>query len=112
MASPEADSLLVGARELIAASWTQHADARDAAGVAINPWEPDAVSWSLLGALVNGYERLLWSEGQTAALTQLAAACVLLADLVDSHSLAAWNDAPARTQTDVLDLLDQALTRA
>jgi hypothetical protein len=103
--------VLARARELISSSWTQDAEARNADGLEISPWSPEAVSWSLLGALVAGYEGLIWSAGERTAFEQLARACLLLADVLDSDSLAAWNDAPGRTQTDVLAALDEAQRR-
>jgi hypothetical protein len=103
--------LLSGARKLIAFSWTQDADARDADGFPIDPSSPDAVCWSLLGALVAGYERLLWSDGERAALEELARTCLLLGDVLDSDSLTDWNNVPGRTQADVLAALDRAQER-
>jgi len=100
--------MLAHAHDLISSAWTQHADARNAAGDPVEPWHPDAVSWSLLGALVASYERLVWAEGEGAALAELANACVVLADVVDSGSLPAWNDAPGRSRADVLAVLDAA----
>jgi hypothetical protein len=108
MASPSSRQLLAQARELIAFSWTQHADARDADGVAVEPWAADAVSWSLLGALVVGYERLRTGDGEGGAFVALRRACVLLAAVLDSDSLPDWNDAPERTRADVLAALDEA----
>lgn len=66
---------------------------------------------TLLGALVAGYEHMLHSEGQRAALEALVSACVVLAGVVDSDSLRGWNDVPGRTQADVLAALDEAATR-
>jgi hypothetical protein len=103
--------MLTAARNLISESWTQHAEARRADGSGVDPWDRDAVSWSLLGALVAGYERLIWLDGQKAALEALARACILLADVIDSDSLSDWNDAPGRTQADVLAALDEANLR-
>ena len=104
--------LLAHARNLIASAWTQHADARDVVGLAVDPWKPDAVSWSLLGALVASYDRLLSADGQGDAVAALRHACTLLAPVVDSESLSDWNDAPERTQADVLAALDEAQLRA
>jgi hypothetical protein len=104
--------LLTHARELIASSWTQHAEARNADGLAVDPWDPDAVSWSLLGALVAGYERDVWISGPAAALEELVHTCLLLGDILDSDSLEEWNDAAARCRRDVLDALDDAAAGA
>ncbi len=52
-------------------------------------------------------------EGQAGAhgempLEELAAALYALADLVDTDSLASWNDDPARSQAEVLRTLEHA----
>jgi hypothetical protein len=104
--------LLAHARNLISSSWTQHAEARDADGIAIDPWRPNAVSWSLLGAVVAGYDQQLSQDGKGGAVAALRSACALLAQVVDADSLPDWNDAPERTQTDVLAALDGAQLRA
>ncbi len=105
----EGRDLLKDARGLVAASWTQHADARTAGGAAVKAWDSAAVSWSLLGALVASYERLLAAGDEALALTALASACVLLGEVLDSDSLTDWNDLPGRTQAQVLAALDAAL---
>jgi hypothetical protein len=106
--STDGRSLLRNAGELVAASWTQNADARAADGSAVDPWDRDAVSWSLLGALVASYERLRMLEEETVALGAVAVACTLLTEVIDSDSLAEWNDMPERTQDDVLAAIDTA----
>lgn len=111
MEATDGPGLLRDAARLVAASWTQHADARASDGSAVDPWHNDAVSWSLLGALVASYERLLALGDATVALSALAVACLQLADVVDSDSLAEWNDQPDRTQDDVLAAIDTAARR-
>lgn len=103
--------LLTHARNLISASWTQHTEARGADGRPVDPWDSQAIEWSLLGALVAGYEHMLRSQGQRAALEALAGACIVLASVVECDSLPGWNDLPGRTQADVLAVLDEAATR-
>ena len=104
-------SLLRNAGKLVAVSWTQNADARAADGNSREPWDSDAVSWSLLGALVASYERFLTLEEETVALGALAVACLLLAEVIDSDSLADWNDLPERTQAHVLAAINTAAHR-
>lgn len=103
--------LLTNAGKLVAASWTQNADARAADGSALEPWDRNAVSWSLLGALVGSYERFLTLEKETVALGALSVACLLLAEVIDSDSLADWNDLPERTQAHVVAAIDTAARR-
>jgi hypothetical protein len=100
--------LLAATRELIVSAWTQHAEARDAAGVPVAPWDPEARSWSLLGALVATYERGVWVDDESTAIAELAAGCHLLAAVVDSDSLTDWNDARGRTQSEVIRAIDEA----
>jgi len=100
--------LLREARQLVADSWCRGADARDAHGAEVDPWDESAVSWSLLGALVAVLEREASIRGEM-PLEELAAALYALAELVETESLAAWNDHPCRTQSAVVSVLDQAV---
>ena len=100
--------LLEGAQELIEQAWCQGADARDADGAAVDPWSPSAASWSLLGAIVAVLEREAALSGEI-ALDELATALYALADLVDTDSLAAWNDHPLRSGAQVADVLGEAM---
>lgn len=93
---------------MIEKGWTQGADARAADGGAVHPCDGRAVSWSLLGALVAAVEQVAGTEGEHAAIPQLARTCLLLADIVDTDSLERWNDAPERGRDDVLAALDRA----
>jgi hypothetical protein len=100
----------LSARELVAGSWCRGADARDALGREVEPWDERAVSWSLLGSLVAVLESRA-SEYAELPLEELAAALYALADLIETDSLAAWNDDPRRTQSIVLAVLDEASAR-
>ena len=111
MEATDGRRLLANAGRLVAAAWTQNVDARAADGSAVEPWDNAAVSWSLLGALVASYERLLTVETETVALSELAVACLLLGEVIDSDSLADWNDVPERTQAHVLAAIDTAARR-
>ena len=81
--------LLQDARNLVAESWCHGADARDVGGFEVDPWDDDAASWSLLGAVVAVLEREASLAGElpldelvVAVLDQAAAAyednCALL----------------------------------
>lgn len=100
-------TLLLHARNLIARGWTQEADARDAQGRSIQPWNPNAVTWSLLGALVAALESEA-EKNEPLAIRELAVACAALAAVIDDDSLEAWNDRRARTREDVLAAIDRA----
>jgi hypothetical protein len=99
--------LLRAARDLVARSWSRGADARDAYGTPVDPWDERAASWSLLGSLVAVLERAA-AESNEMPLEHLAAALYALSELIEGDSLAVWNDAPARTQGAVVSVLDQA----
>jgi hypothetical protein len=99
--------LLEGARELVAESWCYGADARDVNGLDVDPWDEDAVSWSLLGAVVAVMEREASHAGQL-PLAELGAALFALADLIETDSLVDWNDDPRQTQGNVVAVLDRA----
>jgi len=99
--------LLRETRRRVAESWCRGADARNADGQEVEPWEDDAVSWSLLGAMVAVLEQeaRLWGE---MPLDDLAAAMYALSALIETESLADWNDDPRQTQEAVLEVLDRA----
>lgn len=100
-------TLLVQARERIQQGWTQHADARDADARPIQPWSPNAVAWSLLGALVAALEAET-ADDEALAVGELAVACVALATVIEHDSLESWNDDATRTPDDVLRALERA----
>ena len=97
-------------RELVAESWCSGADALDADGFEVDPWDDKAVSWSLLGAVVAVLERDSSLAGEL-PLAELGAALFALADLIPTDSLADWNDDPRQTQANVVAVLDQAAAR-
>ena len=99
--------LLQEARKLVADSWARGAEARDPAGNVVDPWEEDAVSWSLLGAIVAALEREASRNGEL-PLHELAAALYALARVIDADSLVEWNDRPQQTQGNVVATLDRA----
>jgi hypothetical protein len=100
--------LLQDARSLVAESWCHGADARDANGREVEPWDEQTASWSLLGAIVAVMEREA-SFGGELPLSELGAALYALADLIDSDSLVEWNDDPRQTQDNVVAVLDLAV---
>jgi hypothetical protein len=112
LVSTDATELLWDAHRLVERGWTQHAEARDSAGREVDPWDLDAVTWSLLGALVAALEQHAPRKARDLPLSSLAAALGELALLIEEDSLAAWNDAPARTCDDVTGVLAAAARAA
>jgi hypothetical protein len=100
--------LLHDARRLVAVSWCQGADARDAAGWEVDPWDENAASWSLLGAMVAVLEEEASLVGEI-PVAELAAALYALSGLIETDSLVEWNDDPRHTQANVLAVLDLAI---
>ena len=97
--------------ELVRAGWSQHADARSAEGVEVQPWHDAAVAWSLLGALVAALDERA-DHGRDLPLDDLAAALNELAGLIDDDSLTNRNDEPSRTHDEVVGVLKAATTSA
>ena len=103
--------LLRRACDLVRSGWSQHAVARSAEGVEVQPWQDAAAAWSLLGALVAALEGRA-DHGRDLPLEQLAAALNELAERIDDDSLTNWNDEPARTHDDVTNTLEAAAASA
>jgi hypothetical protein len=107
---PDGLRLLVAARGLVVRGWCRGADARNAAGAEVHPWDAEAVSWSLLGAIVAVLEWEAQHRGEM-PIEDLAAALYALADVIDTDSLVDWNDELGRTQDDVTAVLSAAAER-
>jgi hypothetical protein len=103
--------LLRRACDLVRSGWSQHADARSAEGVEVQPWQDAAVAWSLLGALVAAVEERA-DHRRDLPLNHLAAALNELAERIDDDSLTNWNDKPSRTHDEVIKALEAAATSA
>ena len=100
--------ILRNGRDLVVQGWTQGADARDDAQNPVHPWSAEARSWSVLGAVICGDDN---HQGQV-PIDRLAAAAVLLSQVLERQSLSQWNDEPGRTQADAVAALDAALASA
>jgi hypothetical protein len=105
-AAPGPDLILVRAADLVTFGWCREAEARDAHDAPAEPWSAHAVRWSLLGALVAAVD--LPPEPQPAFLGPLRRALSALAEVIEEPSLSKWNDAPGRTQEDVVRILEAA----
>jgi hypothetical protein len=102
--------VLQGAHELLSSGWCQGADARDASGRAVEPWDDRATEWSLLGAVVAQTEPALLESGEL-TVGVLRRAVGALAEVLTADSLSEWNDDPDRDAGDVADILVQAIAR-
>ena len=103
-----ADGLEV-ARALVERGWVTWEDALDADGVGCDPTDDAAVEWSAYGAILVAAQ--LWgSDGNGAARLWMLDA--VMEHLPTRWSLSAWNDAPGRTQAEVIALFDRAIAAA
>ncbi len=103
--------VLRGARVLIAQGWTQRSFARDSTGSTVEPSDPAACVWCLLGALgFAGLPQGRAGYGSGAFVT--SAIAMRDPEKRLPGSLASWNDAEGRTQAEVLAVLDEAIAIA
>lgn len=100
--------VLIAARQKLTpeGAWTQHVLARSALGFRVPPNSPTATCWCLRGALSS-----VSRPGPNRSQGELEIRAVLvLAKLLGGHlHVWHWNDAPGRTQAEVLALLDRAI---
>lgn len=91
--------VLIAARALIAKGWTQGYLARDERGLVTRPSGDEAVCWCCIGAL-SAVAKCgpIWS-----AVDALSGA------VGGAGQIARWNDAPKRTQAEVLEAFDRAI---
>jgi hypothetical protein len=102
-----AAQILGEARALLAQGWCQSAQALDADRNPVEPWSRAARHWSIDGALAAiRHER--WRAGQLDEPVRGGFERAVLALQATLGVVAAWNDAPARTDTEVLAALERA----
>ena len=110
-----AAAMVSEARRLVKRGWCQGAHARDGAGLEVPSWSEEARSWSLLGALLSSWHRQD-SQDDADVVAHLADAHALgeateaLGEVVGTSSLERWNDAAKRTQKDVVEAMDDAMS--
>jgi hypothetical protein len=92
---------LIAARAILAQGWTQREYALSSDGTPCGLRSAEATQFCIVGAL----ERIIpYGESITHARA-------LLCNHLEVESLVGWNDAPDRTQADVLALFDRILER-
>jgi hypothetical protein len=96
---------LRAARALIERGWTQGAPARTKGGVPVWGGESSAVCWCVVSAMCRATP-----DGQTALLSVPLRKTIGLSD--NGGGLTEWNDAPERTQAEVLAAFDRAIELA
>lgn len=102
--------LLKAARERVAKGWCQGWFAKDAAGEETLEELGDACAWCVRGAI--------YASAKHGEPESVSAEMALHDTLKDSGAalsvvgpLEEWNDAPGRTQAEVLDLFDRTIAR-
>ena len=94
-------SVLLAAARRVAMGWTQRAGARNAAGRKVSDQNVHAVRWCLVGAI--------WREGGNIFTTREA---ISTCEAHLGRGAVAWNDAPERTQSQVVAALRAAARKA
>lgn len=95
--------VLVEARGLIAHGWTQYAVARDTYEQPVPATSTDACRWCATGAITRAVR--LANESDLLFMAAVGA-------VAPNRSITRWNDAPGRTQAEVLEAFDSAIERA
>lgn len=102
--------ILNAAAELIEPEgrWWRGDFAADASGAAVDECSPSAVCWCALGALT----RAIGGLGAEQSWQLYQSARGLLIEHVGEDDISDWNDAPERTQAEVVAALREAARRA
>jgi hypothetical protein len=87
-------------RELLAKGWTQDCCCRDRRGMPIETGNAFAVSWCVIGAALTA-----------CPMNEQEALNVLRDNIGEEYDrkMRLWNDAPGRTQSEVLALMDRVI---
>lgn len=104
-------SLLRRARSYVARGWCQGANAKDGNSTSVPHDSANAVSWCVIGAERRASLDLLGTDRRFVD-TGSCDACALLAAVAGCEDTAEWNDAPGRTQEEVLEAYDAAIAIA
>ncbi len=106
-----AAQMLLAARARLERGWCQWDHALNADGDAVEPWSLAACRWSIGGSLSAVWQE--WrSDGSPAELVSRGFRRAVDAVRATIGDTIAWNDAPERTQVEVLAALDRALVLA
>lgn len=101
--------ILIGARARVARGWTQGAYARDAQGRELScSWHPDTECMCAVGAILASRGRASEACAVDALLASILDQIPFQSDLPMTRIIR-WNDAPSRTQADVLAAFDRAI---
>jgi hypothetical protein len=103
--------VLENMRTLIDHGWTQGCGARNAGNVRVEITAPDACRWCLVGAahLATLAEPDATDNDHCGVCGVRCPIVRLLRQIGGFPVMVAWNDAPARQKSDVIELLDKAI---
>ena len=101
--------ILVQARTFVQRGWQQNARARRNDGMYVEPTDPDAVMWSVDGAITAATNQVAFNEIDAAISYSIAESAMLWLDHVAGYSSKVWNDVWGRNQDDALNLYDLAI---
>lgn len=97
------------AKELIAKGWCQYYAAIGAGGRPVFPGSSYACKWCLTGSLVGA---ISMKKGLASYTELLRTSSFAMREALGTDALMAWNDAPDRTQEDVLAAFDKGIAIA
>jgi hypothetical protein len=104
--------VMKGARKiLLKYQWIQGTYAEQKDGQSVDPGNPDATGFCLLGALVRAEGRDSYRAHGTAHSLAEDKLVQLIPAKQEQPSVADWQDEPKRTKKQVLALLDRAIRR-
>lgn len=101
--------ILLSTRDLIASGWTQNVHARNTYGLPVPYFSEEATCFCLNGALLRVVRSEMENSLEKGEKVFFAVEDLLLAC---QSAYITWNDAPGRTQVEVLSLLDRAIALA
>ncbi len=105
--------LLRQMRATITEGWTQGCSARNRQGNPVVPSSPEASQWCLIGSITAGCtEQHTLGSNLTLRQNIYQIMVKMLENRNESEWLDRYNDNPLRTQAEVLELLDEAITVA
>lgn len=97
------------ARGYVEKGWCRNSNALDAAGVEVSPECRAAVRWCMWGAMRRAAD---WQRTGDAPLDAAMRTLAAATGGDPRRSVSAWNDAPRRTQAQVLRVFDKAIKLA
>lgn len=86
-------------RQTLARGWTQQAMARNGFDIPVHAHSHEACKWCIYGAM----DKIPMPAGIEGTIHSL------LIDKINGERISTWNDAPGRTQEQVLDIFDKLI---